>query len=489
MNDTFSQARPPANPAERKYPSPRTLFFAIAVAVFLFEMLIMLALERWSDELGFSGHALLDSVSLILLVAPVMYFYFYRPMEGVIEESKALAADLRVSEERYRHFVSAMSDVFWEVDANLAYTHIILRPGNVYGYTPDEMQGRQMFEFMPREAARRAFDEFMDKLANREPVRDMERWITAKNGDLFCVLTNAAPILDGRGAVAGLRGSDRDITSKKRAEEALRISETKYRIIAENYYDWELWLNPRGDFVFSSPSCERITGYAAEEFEKNPHLLLRIIHPDDRARFEEHLHTAIHPRRARENFEFTILRKDGALRRLSHICAPVFDNEGHFMGTRVSHRDVTERVEAERKRSRSETMLRAVVETADEGVVVADAGGRVTLTNRNLLNFFGYGEGELDGQLVELLIPERHRGQDARDNGARLAWSPGRFLGRQTAATGVRKDGAEFPLEIRFEETRDPEGELYFTGFFRPLSGGEPRPPLDAGEGHGGSKG
>lgn len=225
MNGAFSPVRQPAaNPPGRRYPSPRTLFIATAVAVFLAELTIMLALERWSDALGFSGHALLDSLSLILLVAPVMYFYFYRPMEAVIEESKALAADLRVSEERYRHFVGAMSDVFWEVDANLTYTHLALRPGNVYGYAAEEMKGRQMFEFMPREAARRAFDEFMKKLASREPVRDMERWITAKNGDLFCILTNAAPILDEHGAVAGLRGSDRDITAKKRAEEALRIS-------------------------------------------------------------------------------------------------------------------------------------------------------------------------------------------------------------------------------------------------------------------------
>ncbi|MBI4827841.1 MAG: PAS domain S-box protein [Nitrospinae bacterium] len=486
MNDAFSPVRQPAaNPPGRRYPSPRTLFIATAVAVFLAELTIMLALERWSDVLGFSGHALLDSLSLILLVAPVMYFYFYRPMEAVIEESKALAADLRVSEERYRHFVGAMSDVFWEVDANLAYTHLALRPGNVYGYAPEEMKGRQMFEFMPREAARRAFDEFMNKLANREPVRDMERWITAKNGDLFCILTNAAPILDEHGAVAGLRGSDRDITAKKRAEEALRISETKYRIIAENYYDWELWLNPRGDFVFSSPSCERITGYAAEEFEKNPHLLLRIIHPDDRARFEEHLSAAIHPRRGRENFEFTILRKDGAARRFSHVCAPVFDNDGHFMGTRISHRDVTDRVDAERRRSRSETMLRAVVETAEEGVVVAGADGRVTLTNRNLLDLFGYREGELDGQMVELLLPERHRGQYTQVNGALRGWSPGRFLGVRTAVAGVGKDGVEFPLEIRFEETRDPEGELYFTGFFRPLTEGQ-RPPPGSGEDHGG---
>ena len=57
-------------------------------------------------------------------------------------------------------------------------------------------------------------------------------------------------------------------------EEMLRISETKYRIIADNTYDWEYWVNPEGRFLYTSPSCMRVTGYETCEFEKDPETLV-----------------------------------------------------------------------------------------------------------------------------------------------------------------------------------------------------------------------
>ena len=55
-----------------------------------------------------------------------------------------------------------------------------------------------------------------------------------------------------------------DITDRKRMEEALRASETKYRIVADNTYDWEFWRSPEGRFLYTSPSCKRITGYVLQ---------------------------------------------------------------------------------------------------------------------------------------------------------------------------------------------------------------------------------
>ncbi len=56
-----------------------------------------------------------------------------------------------------------------------------------------------------------------------------------------------------------------DITQRKRVEQDLRTSEEKYRMVADYNYDWEYWLAPDGNFIYVSPSCERITGYRAEE--------------------------------------------------------------------------------------------------------------------------------------------------------------------------------------------------------------------------------
>ncbi len=142
-----------------------------------------------------------------------------------------------------------------------------------------------------------------------------------------------------------------DRLARQRAEKALHESETKHRIVADNTYDWEFWLGPEGQFVYTSPSCQRITGHTAAEFMADPGLFDRIIHPDDCARFDNHRHTIEQLRASGEEVQFRIIGSDGRQRWISHVCQPVFDNEGRFLGTRGSHRDITERkwVEAERE--------------------------------------------------------------------------------------------------------------------------------------------
>ncbi len=78
------------------------------------------------------------------------------------------------------------------------------------------------------------------------------------------------------------------LRNRQRTEERLRKSETKYRIVADNTYAWEFWLNPDGNFIYVSPFCKRITGYDADEFLADPNLINRIIYPEDQPLFASH---------------------------------------------------------------------------------------------------------------------------------------------------------------------------------------------------------
>jgi PAS domain S-box-containing protein len=137
-----------------------------------------------------------------------------------------------------------------------------------------------------------------------------------------------------------------DIVERKRAEEALRESEKRYRIVADNTYDWEFWTNPDGQFLYTSPSCQRITGHTAEEFGLDPGLLNAIIHPEDRKTFELHRQKVKDQMISGEE-EMRILLPDGSLRYIAHACQPVFDDQGLYLGKRGSNRDITERKQAE----------------------------------------------------------------------------------------------------------------------------------------------
>jgi PAS domain S-box-containing protein len=146
---------------------------------------------------------------------------------------------------------------------------------------------------------------------------------------------------------------------RQRIEEALRRSETKYRTVADNTYNWEWWRDPEGNFVYVSPSCLRITGHAADEFMADTGLLLRIMHPDDRPSFASHL-AEVEERMTAGEIEFRILRPDGSARWLAHACQPVFDEHGHVLGRRGSNRDITERKRAEESLRESEHQLRSL---------------------------------------------------------------------------------------------------------------------------------
>ena len=140
-------------------------------------------------------------------------------------------------------------------------------------------------------------------------------------------------------------------------EEALRKSEVKYRAVADFAHDWEFWLGPDDDFLYCSPSCQRVTGYSAAAFENDPLLLRALVHPDDLAAFDQHRQDAKDQKEIKQEFEFRIIRANGSIHWtwIAHTCQPVYDDKGQFLGTRASNRDVTyrKRLEAEVAKARN----------------------------------------------------------------------------------------------------------------------------------------
>jgi PAS domain S-box-containing protein len=130
-------------------------------------------------------------------------------------------------------------------------------------------------------------------------------------------------------------------------EGELRRSEQRFRTVADFAYDWEYWVDPDGFYLYVSPSCERITGYQAQEFQADPRLLEEIIHPDDRAVAVDHFdHEAVEGSRL-PPLEFRVITRRGEERWLEHVCQPVYDAAGNYLGRRGSNRDATERKRVE----------------------------------------------------------------------------------------------------------------------------------------------
>ncbi len=130
----------------------------------------------------------------------------------------------------------------------------------------------------------------------------------------------------------------RDISQRKQMEKLLVENEIKYRIVADNTYDWELWKAPDGKILYCSPSCLRITGYSAQNFIDNQNLIEEIIYSEDKERVR-----AIKKDNkscGKGEITFRIVRADGQIIWIGHVCQKVFDGEV-CLGCRGSNRDIT----------------------------------------------------------------------------------------------------------------------------------------------------
>jgi PAS domain S-box-containing protein len=185
-----------------------------------------------------------------------------------------------------------------------------------------------------------------------------------------------------------------------RVTDSLRDSESKYRIVADNTYDWEFWLDPDGSFKFVSPSCERITGYSADEFLKDNGLFVKIIHPIDRRSFVNHQEGEA-KKRLHGELEYRIITKDGKTSWISHVCNPIIDDKGRFLGTRGANQDITERKHAEEAHSQ----LAAIVEASNDAIISKTIDGIITSWNRGAERVYGYKSDEVVGKPISILAP------------------------------------------------------------------------------------
>jgi PAS domain S-box-containing protein len=186
-------------------------------------------------------------------------------------------------------------------------------------------------------------------LADAEVPYSIEHRVVRPDGSERLVHERGEVTFDG-GEPVRMIGTVHDVT-------ALREAEFRYRTVADFTYDWEYWRSADGPLLYVSPSCERISGYAPEEFIADPDMMRELIIPEDRELWDGHRREAegtpgIHEVR------FRIRTRDGEVRWLEHVCQPVTARGGKFLGIRATNRDVTvrERIAIEAARLRGQLL-------------------------------------------------------------------------------------------------------------------------------------
>ncbi len=132
-------------------------------------------------------------------------------------------AEIRESRERFAQIAAQSRELIWEVDAQGMYTYVSLTCSLLLGYSDDEVVGKLHFHDLHPEESREEFRREVSKIFEQKlPFTDFNNRLVGKGGQVFDVLTNGIPILDDNGNLLGYRGSDKDITERRKSEERLR---------------------------------------------------------------------------------------------------------------------------------------------------------------------------------------------------------------------------------------------------------------------------
>ena len=238
-----------------------------------------------------------------------------------------------------------------------------------------------------------------------------------------------------------------------------RFLEERFRALVEAAKDYAIFmLDPLGRVVTWNPGAERIKGYSAEEIIGQH--FSKFYTPED----IEHGIPAEQLKRAAETGrtedEGWRVRKDGSHFWANAIVTAIRGKDGDLVGFAKITRDFTERQLAQEAMRESEKKFRSLFESSPDGIVVSDKEGRIMEVNEQVEKFFGYARGELAGQPVEILVPERFRRTHPQRRAEYAEQSRKRPMGAGLELYGRRKDGSEFPADIMLSPVEMTAGKV-----------------------------
>ncbi len=188
---------------------------------------------------------------------------FYGIARDISAQKQAEEQRLQSSELRFEGLVGTLADWVWEVDQNGNYTYVSPRIKDLLGYEPGEVIGKTPFDLMPAEEAQRVAGVFGPLLSTQQPLNAIENINQHKNGSRVMFETSGVPFYDAQGNFKGYRGSDRDITERKKADEERR----RFELMVQNSTDFINMADLNGNIVFLNTAGQRMLGIAPEEIQ------------------------------------------------------------------------------------------------------------------------------------------------------------------------------------------------------------------------------
>jgi len=301
--------------------------------------------------------------------------------------ARELAVDaLQRSEERYRTVLDEMEDNYFEVDLAGNMTFANDATCRTLGYTHEELMEMNYRVFIAEEHRETLYHSFNTVYQTGKMLKGVSYDIVRKNGSRGTGEFAISLRRNERGETIGFRGIGRDITERKKAEEALRRSEQKYQELVEGASVGIGTADAHGLITFVNQTLRQALGYSEEEIEGKP--VMDFVHPDDRPRMTRGFIDVVRDGKTRDDFEFRAIHKDGHAVHFQLGVTQLKEGE-QTTGTISVLTDVTERVRAEEERKELEFKAQMASRLATVGEMAAGIAHEI---NNPLTGVIGYAQ-------------------------------------------------------------------------------------------------
>ncbi len=323
-----------------------------------------------------------------------------------ITERKKAEEALAASEKRYHLLTDNVSDVVWVADLLLKPTYFNPSVTRLLGYSVEEaMAGAMKMTPDSLDAATRAFqnalhrEEILPGSASGSPKMDLE--YIHKDGSMVWAETTVSFLRDPGGHPFALLGILHDVSERKKAEEALRRSEERFRALIENASDAIAVLSAEGEIVYESPNSqsaveEKMSGVFGPG-------MMKIIHPDDVQRIVDlFAWVRDHPGKS-AGAEVRFKHRDGSWHTAEGTARNLLDDP-RVSGIVINYRNTTEKRRAERDLRDSERRYRLLAENLSDVVWVIGMDLAFTYVSPSVERLLGYSVEETMGTPVEQIV-------------------------------------------------------------------------------------
>jgi PAS domain S-box-containing protein len=379
-----------------------------------------------------------------------------------VTESKRAEQTIRESQEKFeRLFVdNPEAAVYW--DSDFRVLDINPRFTGLFGYSLNEARGKRDADIIiPKDRIEES--ELLGKMA-KEGYVDYDTVRKKKDGSLIHVSLSVAPmVVDDK--LIGYVGLHKDITERKRVEDALRESAERYRSLFESARDLIITVDLEGNITSAN---NMVLEYGYERNELVGKSVFNLFSEEYWRVFQDYFRKLTEGKPIEGEFKI----KSRQMQRYSIVeyrSNPIIQ-DGKVVGAQVIVRDVTERREIEEKLRDSEEKFRAINASANDAILLIDDEGKFSYWNPAAEKMFGYTKEEADNKkMYELITPERFRGDHTSAFEKFKKTGEGRIIGKTVEMAAIRKDGTEFPVEFSLSALQVKEKQ-YALGIVRDIT-------------------